>query len=507
MNIGILLQMAAEGLGDRIAIGDRTSGMTYSELYDQARASAAWIARAEGESLVLVDVNSEAVPSLVFGAAFAGKRFVPVNYRLADAKLRAIVARTAPCTVVVNDDTGERVSGIPDVTVINRFSLDVGSAASGAPEHVEELAPTDPQAIAVLLFTSGTTAEPKAAVLRHQNLFSYIVGTVEFMGAEADECTLISVPIYHIAGTAAVLSSVYAGRRLVYLEQFDPAEWVRLAREQCVTHAMVVPTMLGRILDVLDGDGESLPALTHLSYGGGRMPRDVVERALELLPHVDFVNAYGLTETSSTVAMLTPADHREAARSADPAAQLRLTSVGRPLPSIELEIRDLDHQPVPAGTAGEVWVRGEQVAGEYLGSGEQLHNGWFPTRDGGWLDSEGYLFLDGRIDDIIVRGGENMSPVEIEQVLCRHPSVADAAVFGLPDSEWGEKIAAVVVANPQHTVDPAALQEWVRGNLRSSHVPSVVEGRDSLPYTETGKLLRRTLKDQLLDSDADARIG
>ena len=190
----------------------------------------------------------------------------------------------------------------------------------------------DPEEIGVLLFTSGTTSEPKAAVLRHRHLVSYIISSVEFLGCEPSEAQLICVPPYHIAGIAAVLSSLYAGRRIMYLPAFEAGAWVRLAAEERITHAMVVPTMLGRILSAIEDAGVELPALRHLSYGGGRMPLELVERTLRDMPQVDLVNAYGLTETSSTIAMLTPDDHREAFASDDPAVRARLGSVGRPLP-------------------------------------------------------------------------------------------------------------------------------------------------------------------------------
>ena len=214
-----------------------------------------------------------------------------------------------------------------------------GDGAGEGAGPVESLvAAGDPDDIAVLLFTSGTTGEPKAAVLRHRHLTSYVISTVEFMGAAEDECALVSVPPYHIAAVSAVLTSTYGGRRVVHLEAFSPEGWVALARREHVTHAMMVPTILGRVLDVLERDGAGLPALRHLSYGGGRMPVATIERALQALPRVHFVNAYGLTETSSTIAVLSPEDHREAVASASPQVRARLGSVGRPLPSLELEM-------------------------------------------------------------------------------------------------------------------------------------------------------------------------
>jgi acyl-CoA synthetase (AMP-forming)/AMP-acid ligase II len=226
----------------------------------------------------------------------------------------------------------------------------------------------------------------------------------------------------------------------------------------------------------------------------------VIERAMRHFPDTGFTNAYGLTETSSTISVLGPEDHKQAIASDDPEALQRLTSVGRPLPSIEVEIHDEDGKPVPAGVRGEIVVRGEQVSGEYLGRGSQLRSdGWFPTRDGGMLDSEGFLYVDGRIDDVIVRGGENLSPGEIEDVLMAHDDVRDCAVVGLPDEQWGEAVAAVVVLKSGASSDVAALQAWVKERLRSSRTPERIEFREELPYNETGKLLRRVIRAELLD--------
>jgi acyl-CoA synthetase (AMP-forming)/AMP-acid ligase II len=282
----------------------------------------------------------------------------------------------------------------------------------------------DADEIAVLLYTSGTTGDPKAAVLRHRHLASYVTAMVEFMASPDDHAALVSAPPYHVAAVITLLTSLYGGRRLVFLGQFDPHCWVDLALDERITHAFVVPTMLTRILDVLEARGEKLPNLVHLAYGGGRMPVPVVERALELLPSVGLVNAYGLTETAATVTMLRPEDHRAAFESHDPARRARLGSVGRPLPAVELEIRASDGRVLPPGERGEIHVRGPQVSGEYLGRRALTADGWFPTNDGGWLDEAGFLFVEGRLDDVIVRGGENLSPGEIEDVLVTHPAVA-----------------------------------------------------------------------------------
>jgi acyl-CoA synthetase (AMP-forming)/AMP-acid ligase II len=233
------------------------------------------------------------------------------------------------------------------------------------------------------------------------------------------------------------------------------------------------------------------------------MPQSVIEKAMKLLPDAAFANAYGLTETSSTITILGPEDHRAAAESDDPEIRRRLVSVGRALPSVEVQIRDEDGSPLDAGERGEIYVRGEQVSGEYLGRDRSVDSeGWFATRDGGCLDADGYLFIEGRVDDIIVRGGENMSPGEIEDVLLQHEAVADAAVVGIPDEQWGEAVAAVVVTRPGQSVNERELQTWVKDRLRSSRTPERIEFRTQLPYNETGKLLRRQVRAELAGDES-----
>ena len=217
-------------------------------------------------------------------------------------------------------------------------------------------------------------------MLRHENVVSYILGSVEFGAAGEEEAALVAVPPYHIAGISAVLSSTYSGRRIVMLPSFEPAEWLRLLARETITHAFVVPTMLVRIMDHLaqEPGAAPFPALRAIAYGGGKMPLAVIERALQVFPGVDFTNAYGLTETSATVCLLSPDDHRAAAASTDAQVHRRLGSVGRALPTIELEVRDAAGRTLGAHESGLVFVRGAQVAGEYRGAGSVLDAaGWF----------------------------------------------------------------------------------------------------------------------------------
>lgn len=490
----MIAEMIAEGAPDRVVLGPQNGGFTAADLLERSRRLATRLAAANASNVAFIDVNSEALPLTLLGAALAGLPFAPLNYRLTDDQLGAVLSRLAPAAAVTGPGMAERVGGVEGVHLLERGEV----LRPG--ESVGELQFVDPDSVAVLLFTSGTTGEPKAAVLRHRHLVSYVIGSVEFLSAAEDDAQLVSVPPYHIAGVSSILSSLYAGRRIVYLPGFDPDEWVRAVEGERITQAMVVPTMLGRILDRVEATGKDLSSLRLISYGGGRMPLETIERALKLLPEVSFVNAYGLTETSSTISVLTPEDHRHSVASSEPSERLRLASVGRPLPAVEVEIRDPDENPVPAGERGEVWVRGEQVAGEYLGRSVLDEAGWFRTRDAGWLDDEGFLYLDGRLDDVIVRGGENLSPGEIEEALTAHPAVADAAVVGVPDPEWGESVAAAVVLREGAGVTVEELQAWVRQRLRSTKSPQLIHFCSELPYNETGKLLRRVIREEIVRS-------
>ena len=511
MNTMMLLEMAAGGFGHRVAFTDPADGssITYQELYDAAGAAAHEI-RASGASRVaMLDVSNLAVPVALFASGWAGVPYVPINYRLTAEEIDALLGRVQPAYLITDDEHLTSLAGRAGLEARSRRGF-LAMARSGGDSH--EQRSMDPDDVGVLLFTSGTTGVPKAAVLRHKHLVSYILSSVEFMSADEQEAALVCVPPYHVAGIASTLSSVYSGRRVVQLANFSADAWIETARREHISTAFVVPTMLSRIVAALEGERTAgMAHLQSLSYGGGKMPLAVIEKAMALFPETDFTNAYGLTETSSTITVLGPDAHRAAAAAEDDAGRRRLVSVGIPLPGIEIEIRDDEGGVLPTGERGEIYVRGEQVSGEYEDRGSMVDaNGWFPTRDAGFKDDDGYLFLDGRADDVIVRGGENMSPGEIEDVLVAHEAVADAAVVGVPSEEWGEAVASVVVAKSGVAANAALvaeLQGWVKSHMRSSRVPERLEFSDELPYNETGKLLRRVVKARLLEPETNVRAS
>jgi len=498
VNVLTMLDMAATGMPDRVGVGRLCAagpaprGLTYPALRDRARRGAGLLAAQGVEELVYVGVNADDFAVALFAAAWAGVPLVPLNYRLSRDAMGRLLAHH-PNALVISD--------LHPPTTAHTVTVAQWRAACAEPAGDVSPWSDDPEAVAVLLYTSGTTSEPKAAILRHRHLTSYLLGSVDFGAADEREAVVVSVPPYHIAGVSNLLSNICAGRRVVYLESFTAQGWLDCVRTEQITHALLVPTMLAAVIEHLGQTASAdVSTLKSLAYGGAKMPIPVLERAIRLFPNVDFVNAYGLTETSSTIAVLGPDDHR-AALLGDSVARARLGSAGRLLPGIQIEIRG-PGGPLPAGTAGDIHVRGEQVSGEYRGAGSVLDdNGWFGTRDRGWVDEDGYLFVEGRTDDTIIRGGENIAPAEIEDVLLEHPAVVDAVVFGVPDEHWGQDIAAAVVFRAGGTVSTEELREWARTRLRGSKTPALIVVRDALPQTATGKILRRELLADLLATE------
>ncbi|MGI5330219.1 class I adenylate-forming enzyme family protein [Actinomadura nitritigenes] len=473
MNITMIVEMAASA-GDRTAVTADGRSLTAAGLLRLARAAADRFRR--HPAVLYLAANHLAYPVALFGAAVAGVPFVPLNYRLGGRQLDELRSRHPGALELRPDD-------------LDPFLEETEAAASRNPSGPAPVAEDDPDPVAVLLYTSGTTSAPKSAVLRHRHLLAYVLNTLEFGSAAEEDAALVAVPPYHVAGLANLLSNLYTGRRVVYMPSFGAREWLETVRRERITHALVVPTMLARIVAEVPGDDAATPTLRNLAYGGARTPMPVLERALRIFPEAGFVNAYGLTETASSIALLGPDDHREALAATDPAVRARLASVGRALPGVEFQIRSDDGEPVEAGRTGLVFARGEQISGEYGGKSALDAEGWFATRDRGRLDADGYLFIEGRADDTIIRGGENIAPAEIEDVLLAHPGITEAAVLGVPDPEWGQRLVAVVVGEGE----PEEIRGWVRERLRSSKTPDDIVFRAELPKTDTGKLLRRVL--------------
>lgn len=398
MSIVTLLEIAEGVYGDRIALGSRRdgTGVSYARLLGAARSLGARPECREAGHLAYHGANGPLLPTLLFGAACGSVPLVPLNFRLSAGQLGGLLGQLGPATVLADEahrgladragaDTVRSAEELFEKALASAEELDSTEApAAPPPASADELAappPAGDEAPAVLLFTSGTTSTPKAVVLRHRQLVAYVLQTVELASAEEEDAILVSVPPYHVAGIGTVLTNVYAGRRIVHLADFEPGRWLEVVRQEGITNAMVVPTMLARLVDFLDGDPAAVPTLRTLAYGGARMPPSVLERAMGAFIGVGFVNAYGLTETSSTIAVLGPEDHRAAFDAPDPAG----AGSGRPGP------RGRRRRGGGRPGRGALGPRA-QVSGEYRGAGPVLDaDGWFPTRDLARFDREGYL--------------------------------------------------------------------------------------------------------------------
>ena len=485
---------------------------TYAEVQTRVRRLAGALARlgvGRGTRVAALHTNSHRYVEAYYATAMLGGLFVPVNYRAKRPELEYMLGAAAARVLLVGQRYLEHVDAmrgaLRDLKTVIGFDTSVGEGAyedlvAGAAEHEEE-ADVDDGDTSVLMYTSGTTQLPKGVMLSYGDFTAYVTANVELADGTPRGAALLCAPLYHIAGTTNMMTTLWTGRRLVIMSQFEPCGWLDLAEREHATHAFVVPTMLKQVLDQPDLDRRDLSSLEVLSYGGAQMPFPVIRRAIERLPRtVGFVNAFGQTETTSTLTVLGPEDHRlEGDAEEIEKRTRRLTSIGRPLPDVEARIVDDDGGVQPAGQVGEIHVRTPRVMKGYAGAADSplTPDGWLPTRDMGWIDEDGYLYIAGRKDDMIIRGGENIAPAEIESVLLSHPAVEEAAVIGVPDVEWGQQVAAFVALRPGARATADELGEFCRQRLASFKKPGSFHFLAELPKNPMGKILRRELRTQV----------
>ncbi|HLG67216.1 MAG TPA: long-chain-fatty-acid--CoA ligase [Acidimicrobiales bacterium] len=470
-----------------------------------------------GDRVAFVDRNGAAFFDLAFGAALAGAVMVPVSWRLAPPELAAVVddaeasllvvhadylaqasaAGSGPSVrrvVVLGDSTGDRGSGRPELSRrLVRFTDWVADRPARDPGHV-----ASPGEVALQLYTSGTTGLPKGAMLTNANVSFAVEAADRRFGAADDTVSLVAMPLFHIGGAGWALCAMSRGGRSVILRDVDPAELIRLVVTEGVTDTFVVPAALMFVLATPGVETADFSSLRTIFYGASPISEDLLVRCLRTF-RCRFAQLYGLTETTGAICALAPEDH-------DPEGPRRhlLRAAGRPYPEVELRIVDPDTgKDVAAGEVGEVWTRSPlNMLGYFRHPDETARvltpDGWLRTGDAGYLDEEGYLFLHDRIKDMIVTGGENVFPAEVENVLLSHDQVADAAVIGVPDDRWGETVKALVVAAPpppgEQAVTPADLVAYCRERLAHYKCPTSVELVDALPRTPTGKILKRELR-------------
>ena len=463
-----------------------------------------------GDCVAVLQTNSHWYVQAYYASAAIGAVFLPLNYRAKLPELEYMVTTAHAKVMLVGDRYLDTVAQLRGKFTSVRTYVAMDSPRDGmlhlerlVTEATPEFEPpeVDDDDTSILMYTSGTTALPKGVMLTYNDFTAYVCSNVELADGTPRGSALLCVPLYHIAGATNIMTSLFTGRRLVLLRQFDARAWLDTVERERITHAFLVPTMVKQLIDHPEFECYDLSSLENLSYGGAAMPFPVIRRAIEMFPKtVGFVNAFGQTETTSTLTVLGPEDHRLEGSAADIERKLkRLKSIGRPLPDVELKVVD-DGNDLPPGQVGELWVRTPRIMKGYgsgAGTTSPLQDGWLPTRDMGWLDEDGYIFLAGRKDDMIIRGGENIAPAEVEAVLYSHPGIDEAAVIGVPDVEWGQRVAAIVVPRPGVTLTADEVIEFCRQRLASFKKPEVVQFMEALPKNQMGKVLRKDLRAQL----------
>ena len=465
----------------------------------------------KGDRIGMLQVNCPQYVEAYFAAAKIGAIFVPLNFRAKSEELVYMIGNAEASVLLTGaryfDMVKEILPQLPSVKAC--ISVDARKDespfyedlidSSGSDEATVEIGDDD---ITILIYTAGTTGRPKGVPLMHSGFVSYILGNVEPASPEIEERNLLTVPLYHVAGMQAVLAGIYGGRTLVLMRQFEVKEWLETVQEEKVTRAMLVPTMLKWVIEDPDFHNYDLSSLGIITYGAAPMPLYVIQKAIEEMPGVRFINAFGQTETASTITTLSPEDHIIEGTDADKEKKLKrlAASIGRPLPDVEVKIVNEKGTALQANKVGEIYAKGPRIMTGYWEDADKsaqvfTTDGWLRTGDLGWIDEDGYIYLAGRGDDMIIRGGENISPEEVEDVLHAHPKIDEAAVIGIPHPDWGQEPCAIVVLKKGKDADTNEIMTYCRTRLAGFKRPGSVIFIDSLPRNPMGKVLKKKLRD------------
>ncbi|MGH9017896.1 MAG: long-chain-fatty-acid--CoA ligase [Acidimicrobiales bacterium] len=515
---GMLRANVAVG-GDRPMFRVAGTTVTWAEHYGRA----CRVARAlesegvgPGDRVAFLDRNGLAYFEILFGGAMAGAVNVAVNWRLAPAEMAAVIDDSQAPLLVVHPEfapcLAAMASGLPRVRRIVVLGdagagVDEGGASDGArrvgyEDWLAAEGATDPghvgQAddVSMQLYTSGTTGLPKGVMLANRNIATMMeeAGSEAF-GIDSSTVSLVAMPLFHIGGSGWALTAMSRGGTSVILRDMDPSELIRLVERERITHAFLVPAVLMLLLGTAGIEKADLSSLDTIFYGASPIAEDVLVRCMDIIG-CQFAQVYGMTETSGAIVSLEFNDH-------DPSGDRRhlLRAAGRALPGVEIRIVDPDTaDDVATGTVGEIWTRSAYNMVGYWDKAQETartitDGGWLHTGDAGYLDDEGYLFLHDRIKDMVVSGGENIYPAEVENVLLGIDGVVDAAVIGVPDDTWGETVKAIVVRAPEATVTDAEIIALCRDRLAHYKCPTSIDAADVLPRNPSGKILKRELRE------------
>jgi acyl-CoA synthetase (AMP-forming)/AMP-acid ligase II len=465
----------------------------------------------KNDTVGLLAVNCNQCVETYFATAKVGAIYVPLNFRAKDTELVYMI-NTGELTALF---TGERYLELvdrirPELSTVKDFiSIDkkhdgmlyYEDVLKSSPDE-EVVADIDDHDTTILMYTAGTTGFPKGVMLSHNSFSMYVMENVSPADPESVEKNILTVPLYHVAGIQAMMAAIYGGRTLVMERQFDPAEWMQLVQQEQANRAMMVPTMLKQLIDHKDFDKYDLSSIKVITYGAAPMPVEVIKKAIKLFPGVAFINAFGQTETASTITSLSPQDHVLEGTPEEVEKKLkRLSSIGKPMSDVQMRVVDEDGKELPAGEVGEIVAKGPRVMTGYWKDDEKTQKtidkeGWVHTGDMGYRDEDGYFYLAGRATDMIIRGGENVSPEEVEAVLHAHPNVEECAIIGIPSDEWGEEPRAIVCCKQGLSLSADEIMEYCRANLASYKRPRSVVFTEKLPRNPMGKVLKKDLRQQ-----------
>jgi acyl-CoA synthetase (AMP-forming)/AMP-acid ligase II len=515
MNTTDFLSIANAICPERDCIVFEGKRWTYAQVWERVNKLAnalRKIGAEKGDRIGMLQVNCNQYVEAYYASAMMGAIFVPLNFRAKADELSYMIANAEAKILFAGSRYLDMVDAmLPELPTVKQcISIDrkeqkklyyedvIDSASSD--ESFFEIGDDD---ITMLMYTAGTTGRPKGVPLRHSAFVSYVLENLDPASPDIEERNLLTVPLYHVAGIQAMLAAIYGGRTLVMMRQFEVKEWLEAIQKEKATRAMLVPTMLKRVIEDPDYNRYDLSSLKVITYGAAPMPFEVIHKAIKMMPWVKFINAFGQTETASTITALGPEDHRIEGTEEEKEKKLkRLTSsIGKPLPDVEVKIVDGEGKPLPSLEVGEIWARGPRIMTGYWRDEQKTSqvmtkDGWLRTGDMGWMDEEGYIYLAGRGDDMIIRGGENISPEEVENVLHSHPKVEEAAVIGVPDPEWGQEPRAVVVLKKGKDATAEEIIEYCRSKLSGFKRPRSVVFLDSLPRNPMGKVLRKKLREE-----------
>lgn len=480
--------------------------ITYGEAVQEANRMANAMASSDlqiGDRIAILSKNSIDFALLYYGASKAGVVPVPLNYRLAPPEWAYIINDAQAKTLICSKEFAEPAGTVRgELKTVERFiGIDTGDGWDDFRAWTADQPATPPDRAITpdhdvyQMYTSGTTGHPKGAVLTHGAVTSQIAQVSVVVRGEVAERTLIVAPVYHAAAAVTVFVTVSGGGSLYIQEDFNPIEVVRVLSEENISQTTLVPAMIQACLVyVPDIAQRNFDSLKRITYGASPIAEQTLRKAMEVFK-CEFAQGYGMTETTAVLTYLLPADHERALRE----KPSLLLSAGRPILGTEVRVVDEEDNPVPTGDIGEIIARGPQLMRGYWNlpdeSAEALRGGWMHTGDAGTMDEDGYVYIQDRVKDMIVSGGENVYPRVVEEVLFQHPAIADAAVIGVPDDQWGETVKAVVVLKEGAEASEEEIVEFCRDKLGGFERPRSVDFAPALPRNPTGKVLKRVLRE------------